>query len=161
MEGKDMAPKMHPPTHRVGAFAIVTDDRGRVLISRRIDSGWYNLPGGGVEPHESVPEGLIREVQEETGLEVEIGRMVGLYSKPQKHEVVLTFAASVVGGTLQPSDEADVHEWVAVDQLATRNILPKHLERIEDALRDEPGVIVKDQREPSMWAREAEEKGGM
>jgi len=152
---------MHAPTHRVGAFAIITDDKGRVLISRRVDSGWYNLPGGGVEPHEAVPEGVVREVREETGLHVEVGRMVGLYSKPQKHEVVLTFTARVVGGTMQPSDEADFHEWVAPDELPTRNILPKHLERIEDALRNEPGVIVKDQRTPSQWAREAEETGGM
>lgn len=156
-----MAPNMHEPTHRVGAFAIITDDRGHILISRRTDSGWYNLPGGGVEPHESVPEGLVREVREETGLKIEVGRMVGLYSKPQKHEVVLTFAARVTGGSLQGSDEADLHEWIASDDLATRNILPKHLERIEDALRNEPGVIVKDQRQPSHWAREAEEKGGM
>ncbi len=156
-----MPPKMHDPTHRVGAFAIIVDDEGRVLISRRTDSGWYNLPGGGVEPHEAVPEGLVREVREETGLEVEVGRMVGLYSKPQKHEVVLTFAARVVGGTMQPSDEADFHEWVAPGELGTRNILPKHLERIEDALRNESGVLVKDQRQPSQWAREAEETGGM
>lgn len=156
-----MPPKMHEPTHRVGAFAIITDDEGRVLISRRTDSGWYNLPGGGVEPHESVPEGLVREVREETGLEVEVGRMVGLYNKPQKHEVVLTFAARVVGGTMQPSNEADLHEWVALNELGTRNILPKHLERIEDALRGEGGVLVKDQRQPSQWAREAEETGGM
>ena len=156
-----MAPKLHAPTHRVGAFAIIMDEEGRVLISRRTDSGWYNLPGGGVEPHEAVPEGVVREVREETGLEVDLGRMVGLYSKPQKHEVVLTFMAHVVGGEMQPSDEADLHEWVAPDQLGTRNILPKHLERIEDALRNEPGVIVKDQRQPSQHAREAEETGGM
>jgi ADP-ribose pyrophosphatase YjhB (NUDIX family) len=156
-----MVAKLHEPTHRVGAFAIIMDNEGRVLISRRTDSGWYNLPGGGVEPHEAVPEGVVREVREETGLEVEVGRMIGVYSKPQKHEVVLTFLARVVGGDMQPSDEADLHEWVAPDQLGTRNILPKHLERIEDALRNEPGVIVKDQRQPSQQAREAEEAGGM
>lgn len=153
----------HSPTHRVGAFAIIRDDQGRVLISRRSDSGWYNLPGGGVEPHEGVPEGLIREVREETGLEVTVGRLIGLYSKPQKHEVVLTFEAEVQGGTLQSSDEADHHEWVAPDALAQHKILPKHLERIHDALRAEPAAIVKDQRQPSTreTAREAEEIGGM
>lgn len=156
-----MADKIHDPTHRVGAFAIIRDDQGRVLISRRVDSGWFNLPGGGVEPHESAPEGLVREVREETGLEVEAGRLIGLYSKPQKHEIVLTFEAHVTGGSLQPSDEADQHEWVTPDELEQRQILPKHLERIQDALRDEPGAIVKDQRKPSLRAREAEEIGGM
>jgi 8-oxo-dGTP diphosphatase len=154
---------IHPPTHRVGAFVIIRDDEGRVLVSRRADSGWYNLPGGGVEPDESVPEGLIREVREETGLEIEVGRLVGLYSKPQKHEVVLTFEARVVGGALRPSEEADRHEWVSPAKIEQVKLLPKHLERIQDALRGEAGAIVKDQRQPSQWesAREAEEIGGM
>lgn len=153
----------HPPTHRVGAFAIIRDDDGRVLISRRSDSGWFNLPGGGVESHESAPEGLVREVREETGLEVAIGRLIGLYAKPQKHEMVLTFEARVTGGTLQPSDEADLHEWVTPDLLSEWQVLPKHLERIQDALRAEPAAIVKDQRQPSTRepARKAEEIGGM
>ena len=153
----------HPPTHRVGAFAIIRDDAGRVLISRRTDSGWYNLPGGGVEPHESAPEGLIREVREETGLDVAVERLVGLYSKPQKHEIVLTFAAHVVGGSLQASDEADHHEWVMPHALHGFQVLPKHLERIQDALRDEAAAVVKEQRAPSQrdGAKTAEEIGGM
>ena len=137
-------------THRVGAFAIIRDQRGRILVSRRLDGGWYNLPGGGVEPHESVPDALLREVREETGLEVEIGHLVGLYSKPQKREVVLTFEAHVVGGRLRPSDEADLHEWIEPDGLEQRPIMPKHLERIQDALRGEAGAIVKDQRQPTV-----------
>lgn len=153
----------HSPTHRVGAFAIIRDDNGRVLISRRADSGWYNLPGGGVEPDESVPEGLLREVREETGLAIEVGRLVGLYSKPQKHEVVLTFEARVVGGRLQSSEEADLHKWVAPEEVEQVKLLPKHLERIQDALRGEASAVVKDQRQPSQReeAREAEEIGGM
>jgi 8-oxo-dGTP diphosphatase len=155
--------KIHLPTHRVGAFAIIRDDDGNVLVSRRSDSGWYNLPGGGVEPNESVTEGLVREVREETGLEVEIGRLVGLYSKPQKHEVVLTFEARVVNGEPLPSDEADFHRWASPDEIEQIRLLPKHLERIQDALRSEPAAIIKDQRQPSLQdsAREAEEVGGM
>lgn len=158
-----MAESMHNPTHRVGAFAVIRDKEGRVLISRRSDSGWYNLPGGGVEPHESVSEGLVREVREETNLDVEVGRLVGVYSKPQKHEVVLVFEARVSGGELGPSDEADHHEWVAVDDLQRYDVLPKHLERIHDTLRGEAAAVVRDQRQPSTRepARQAEETGGM
>ncbi len=156
-----MAQQRHQPTHRVGAFAVIFDDEGRVLVSRRVDSGWFNLPGGGVEPHESVTEGLIREVREECGLDVEVGRLVGVYSKPQKHEVVLVFRARVTGGTLAPSDEADYHDWVPPHELERVKLLPKHLERVQDALRDEPGAVIKDQREPSLHAAEAEQIGGM
>ena len=156
-----MAEPTHEPTHRVGAFAIITDDVGRILVSRRTDSGWFNLPGGGVEPDETVAEGLIREVREETGLEVEIGPLVGVYSKPQKHELVLAFRARVSGGTLVPSDEADYHTWVEASALDTVKLLPKHHERIDDALRNEPGAIIRDQREPSLLAADAEQIGGM
>lgn len=158
-----MSVKRHDPTHRVGAFAVIRDADGRVLISRRVDSGWYNLPGGGVEPHESAPEGVIREVREETGLEVSVGRLIGLYSKPQKHEMVLVFEARVIGGEMKPSDEADQHDWARPDELNRFSILPKHLERIHDALRNEAAAIVKDQRAPSTRepARQAEETGGM
>ncbi len=156
-----MAEKQHKPTHRVGAFAIIVDDGGKILVSRRSDSGWFNLPGGGVEPHESVPEGLIREVREETGLEVDIGRLVGVYSKPQKHELVLTFQATIIGGELMTSDEADYHSWVAAEELDSVKLLPKHRERIEDALRNEPAAVVKDQRDPSVRAADAEAIGGM
>lgn len=155
-----MTAKINPPTHRVGAFAVIFDDAGKVLISRRVDNGWFNLPGGGVEPDETVTEGLIREVREETGLEAEIGRLIGVYSKPQKHEIVLTLQARVIGGELVPSDEADLHIWVAPDELDGVKLLPKHRERIEDALRGEP-CVVKDQREPSLLAAEAEQIGGM
>ncbi len=151
----------HKPTHRVGAFAVIFDDEGRVLVSRRVDSGWFNLPGGGVEPDESMPEGLMREVREETGLEVEVGRLVGVYSKPQKHELVLVFRAKVTGGSMVPSDEADYHTWVTPAELDGVKLLPKHRERIDDALRDEQAAVVKDQREPSVAAAGAEQIGGM
>lgn len=156
-----MASPTHEPSHRVGAFAIIFDDADRILVSRRTDSGWFNLPGGGVNPDESVTEGLIREIREETGLEVELGRLVGIYSKPQKHEVVLTFCARANGGTLVPSDEADYHAWVAASDLDTVKLLPKHRERIDDALLNQPEAIIKDQRQPSLLASAAEETGGM
>jgi ADP-ribose pyrophosphatase YjhB (NUDIX family) len=156
-----MAHRKHAPTHRVGAFAIIFDDVERVLVSRRTDSGWFNLPGGGVESDESVTEGLIREVREETGLEVELGRLVGIYSKPQKHEIVLTFRARVTGGTLVPSDEADYHTWITPSELAMVKLLPKHRERIEDALLNQLDTIIKDQREPSLLASDVEQIGGM
>jgi 8-oxo-dGTP diphosphatase len=140
--------KKHDPTHRVGAFAVIFDDSGRVLLSRRVDSGWWNLPGGGVEPWESVSEGVVREVREETGLEVEAGRLIGVYSKPQKHEVVVVFECQIKGGTITSTEEADHHEWFAPDALPTENFLPKHRERVDDALKRQSAAVIKDQRQP-------------
>ena len=67
---------------RVAVNAVI-EREGRVLLARRRDSGWWNLPGGGVEPGESVAEGLRREMLEEIGVEVEIVRLTGVYSKPR------------------------------------------------------------------------------
>lgn len=153
--------KKHEPSHRVGAFAVIFDDQRRALISRRVDNGYYNLPGGGVDPDESVTEGLVREIREETGLEAEAGRLIGVYSKPQKHEIVLVFEAHIVSGSPQPSDEADDHRWVARDELDQVQLLPKHRERLEDAYRDEPQAVIKDQRDPSVASLKAEPEGGM
>lgn len=140
--------KIHEPTHRIGAFAVISDSAGQVLLSRRSDSGWWNLPGGGVEPHESATEGVVREVLEETGLDVTVSRLVGVYSKPQKHEIVLVFACQVVGGSLEPSEEAEEHRWFSPDMLPQEHFLPKHRERLEDALRHEAAAVIRDQRQP-------------
>lgn len=148
----------HPPTHRVGAFAVIRDAAGRVLLSRRADSGWWNLPGGGVEPHESATEGVIREVREETGLDVGAGRLIGVYSKPQKHEIVLVFECHVKGGTIISTDEADHHEWFAPDALPAEKFLPKHRERVEDALLNQAAAVIKDQRQPPVGG---EKRSGM
>src|SRR5579859_1351192 len=90
---------------RVAVSALIFEN-GHVLLAHRRDIDWWNLPGGGMESGETVDEALRREVYEETGLEVEIEQLVGVYSKPQKQEVVLAFRCRVIGGTLQPTEEA-------------------------------------------------------
>ncbi len=148
--------KMHAPTHRVSAFAVIFDDQRRVLVSRRPDNGYYNLPGGGVEPHESVTEGLVRELREETSLQVCAGRLVGVYSKPQKHEIVLVFEATIVGGALQTSSEAEEHRWLSAAELDAAELLPKHRDRIRDALAQLPHAVIADQRSASVASLRAE-----
>src|SRR6266567_6257010 len=88
------------PIFRIGVFALIFDDQGRVLLGHRRDIDWWNLPGGGMEAGETVDEAMIREVREETGLQVRVEQLVGVYSKPQKQEVVLTFRCAVIGGTI-------------------------------------------------------------
>src|SRR5437773_5294482 len=76
---------------RVGVSALIFNENQEVLLALRRDIDWWNLPGGGMEIGETVTETLIREVLEETGLEVAVDDLVGVYSKPQKREVVLSF----------------------------------------------------------------------
>ena len=66
-----------------GASALIFDQStGNVLLTRRQDNGRWCLPGGGMDPGESAAEACIREVFEETGLEVKVKRLVGIYTSP-------------------------------------------------------------------------------
>src|SRR5206468_2417151 len=82
---------------RIGVNALIFDE-GHILLAHRRDIDWWNLPGGGMEVGETVDEAVRREVYEETGLEVEVGQLVGVYSKPQKQEIVLTLRCRVTAG---------------------------------------------------------------
>lgn len=131
---------------RVGAFAIIERD-GHYLLARRRDIGWWNLAGGGMEYGETVEEALRREVREEVGVDVEIERVVGIYSKPQKSEVVMTFLAHLAdsGATPGTSDEVSEVAWFAPDDLPDK-LLPKHRQRLEDALLDATHTLLRTQR---------------
>lgn len=129
---------------RIAVSALIFDS-GRVLLAHRRDIDWWNLPGGGLELGETVDEAVRREVQEETGLEVEVESLVGVYSKPQKQEIVLTFRCHVIGGTLVATEETRTSAYFAPNELPS-NTLPKHRQRIEDALLNQQSTIIRAQR---------------
>ncbi len=133
---------------RIGVNALIFDE-GRVLLAHRRDIDWWNLPGGGMEIGETVEEAIRREVREETGLEAQVERLVGVYSKPQKQEVVLTFRCRVTGGALQATEESRACSYFSPDALP-RNTLPKHRERIMDALLNQEAAVLRNQRRSSI-----------
>ncbi|WP_330330774.1 NUDIX domain-containing protein [Streptomyces sp. NBC_00536] len=115
----------------VAASAVVTDDRGRILLQRRRDNDLWALPGGGMDMGDSLPGTAVREVKEETGLDVEITGLVGTYTDPRhiieysdgevRRQFNVCFTARVVGGTLTISDESTELRFVeaaALDSLA-------------------------------------------
>jgi len=128
---------------RIGVSALIFQE-GRVLLAHRRDIDWWNLPGGGMELGETVEETLYREVREETGLDVEIEQLVGVYSKPQKREVVLSFRCRITGGELTETEESRECRFFAPDHMP-RNTLPKHRQRVEDALLNQPHAIIRNQ----------------
>jgi ADP-ribose pyrophosphatase YjhB (NUDIX family) len=135
---------------RVAVNAVIERD-GRVLLARRRDIGWWNLPGGGVEPGESITEGLQRELREEIGAEAEIVRLAGVYSKPQKSEVVLVFLCRLPTdheSALRTTEEVSELGWFAASELPP-DTLPKHRQRVADALSGQPEAILRDQRTPT------------
>jgi len=130
---------------RIAVFAIILDEEQRVLLCHRRDHDLWNLPGGGLEAGEAPWQGVIREVQEETGLTVEVDRLAGVYSKPEVDQLVLSFVCTVVGGRQMCTEEADRVEFFGPTSLP-RNTIPKQAERIHDALGHPDRVIMKEQR---------------
>jgi 8-oxo-dGTP diphosphatase len=127
----------------IGVFAPVLDETGRVLLVHRTDCDWWCQPGGGMESGEMPWEGVVRETREETGVEVAVERLVGVYSwAPRRDEVILGFVCRVVGGQRATSDESDDVCFFAPDELPA-NTFPEHVHRIRDALRDQPETLLK------------------
>ncbi|MEV0847588.1 NUDIX domain-containing protein [Streptomyces sp. NPDC049954] len=127
------APPPRPNSLVVAASAFVGDARGRALVQRRADSGLWALPGGAMEPDESLPDAAVREVREETGFDVEIAGLVGTYTDPRhiiayddgevRRQFDVCFRARVLGGTLTASDESTDVRFVNPEQIAA---LPMH-----------------------------------
>jgi mutator protein MutT len=130
--------------YRIACSAII-ERGGEYLMARRRDIGWWNLPGGGLEVGETVEQGVAREVREEVGIEIRIVRLVGVYSKPQKSEVVLTFLCKPADDT-EPTTSDEVSEvgWFAANALP-EHTLPKHRQRVFDAALAQPEAILRAQ----------------
>ena len=133
--------------------AFIADGEGRVLLGRRADSGEWGLPGGSVEIGETVTEAIVREVREETGLEVEAGRLIGVYSDPKwqavlypdgraVHYVTTFLECRVKGGRLRISAETLELRHVHPEHLPPDTV-PQHIIRIRDAIRRLPSAVVR------------------
>jgi ADP-ribose pyrophosphatase YjhB (NUDIX family) len=129
---------------RPGVAAVIFE-AGRVLLQRRDDTGRWGLPGGGVEPGESVSQAVMREVREETGLEVEPLRLIGVYSDPVHHQIMtypdgnvihyvsVVFECVVRRGTLTCNEESLELGWFDPEALPP-DMMSISTIRIRDAL---------------------------
>lgn len=122
---------MPKQTFTIGVFALIKDEQNRVLLALRTDRNWWNLPGGSLEAGEAPWEGVVREVREETGLDVSVQRLLGVYSKIDKNDLVLSFECQVLGGELTLNDEAADLKYFSVNELPEK-LYRNHQERIED-----------------------------
>jgi ADP-ribose pyrophosphatase YjhB (NUDIX family) len=138
---------------RLGCSAAIFDARGRILLTRRSDNGQWCLPGGRMESGESAAEACEREVFEETGLNVRVKRLVGVYSHPDQlvvypdgkkaHIVALHFEAENIGGQLGLSNETTDFGYFTLEQIEGLEMLGRHKERILDTFENHPEALIK------------------
>ena len=138
---------------RLGCSASLFDTQGRILLTKRADNGQWCLPGGAVDPGESVAEACEREVFEETGLTVRVKRLVGVYSHPDQlviypdgnkiQAVALHFEVEWIGGEAALSSETTDFGYFTRDELEKLEFLGRHKERILDSLTDARETVIK------------------
>lgn len=106
----------------VGVAVVLLDDQGRLLLARRSRSyaGLWCIPCGYVEWDEDVRDAAVREIEEETGLQVELGDVFAVHSNfhdANQHTVGIWFRGTVAGGELAPADDVDQVGFYDVDDL--------------------------------------------
>ncbi|GAA3843104.1 NUDIX hydrolase [Amycolatopsis tucumanensis] len=118
----------------VAVSAFTVNERGELLMIRRTDNDLYALPGGNLELGETLSQALVREVQEETGVDVEVVELIGVYSNPRhviayddgevRQEFSICFRARPTGGDLRTSSESKEVHWVPRERIADLNVHP-------------------------------------
>ncbi len=137
------------PVWLVYATALIVNEAGSILLQDRVDLEIWGLPGGVMEPGESLLQALHREVREETGLTIHVERLIGLYTSPEftvrypngdiVHPVTACFLARPSGGLLRPDGrESRALQWFPIDELPP---LPRwYAAMVADYRRQDPAA---------------------
>ncbi|MDU2266661.1 NUDIX hydrolase [Clostridium celatum] len=141
------------PTHIVAAGALVTNQKNEVLLVKNPHRGW-EFPGGQIENGEDLIQGVSREVFEESGIEIKVDKLVGVYSNTKSYigwdnktfvptKVIFDFLATAIGGSLKISEESVEVGWfdrdVVLDMISEEWIV----DRMKDMLEFDGQLIYK------------------
>jgi ADP-ribose pyrophosphatase YjhB (NUDIX family) len=139
------APKANSIVVAVSVFVV--DELDRVLLIRRTDNGLWAIPGGAQEVGEYLKETAVRETREESGIQVEVTGVIGLYSNPNhvmaytdgevRQQFSICFRASYLSGEPTPSDESSQVRWTPRDELDGLQIHPSMRLRIDHGYANE------------------------
>ena len=130
----------------LGVGALIFDEHARILLverGREPLKGWWSLPGGAVETGERLESAIIREVLEETGLEVDVDRMFEIFERimpdaegrPEYHYVLIDYICRIRGGVLRAGDDAGAVRWATEQELASLRLTEGTLGVVERACR--------------------------
>lgn len=143
------APKPNRPL-TPGACAVVINESNEILLHKRSDmKNLWSLPGGVMKVGESISQCCIREIQEEMGLEVEINKMIGIYSSPKCifawsdgsvfQSFVVAFLCEISGDNFTKiilNDESDDYGWFGKEEMMKLETLPYVKEIVEKSFSE-------------------------
>ncbi|VWX38706.1 NUDIX hydrolase [Exiguobacterium oxidotolerans] len=124
------------PKHSLSAGAVVLDDHGKILLIKGPERGW-EFPGGVIELGETIEDGIIREVKEESGIDIEVTRFCGIYQNISQHVCATCWLAKAVGGTLQTSSESLEVGFFSLEEVLDMVTWSNFSERILKILNEE------------------------
>lgn len=134
------------PRHSVSVGAAIVGDDGRILAIQRRDNAHWEPPGGVLELGEDIEHGLRREVEEETGYQVEPDSLTGVYKNMKIGVVALVFRCRITGGRAHTSDETSQLRWMTPEEIIA-NMDEAYAVRMLDALTvGQPAVRAHDGR---------------
>jgi ADP-ribose pyrophosphatase YjhB (NUDIX family) len=140
----------------VGCSAAVFDKtRERILLICRADNGKWAVPGGYMESGENFHEACAREVYEETGLRVEVKRLISIYTNPHLlleypdgnrwQLVVLHFETQVLDGELTPSNESPSLSYYSLAESKNLEMNPLDHLRVADSFANQDSVLIRNE----------------
>lgn len=118
--------------------AVVTDEQGRLLVIQRghdPGAGLWSIPGGRIEPGETDAQALVRELLEETNMQVKVGKLIGRVQRPGLGGAIIDirdYAATVTGGTLRAGDDAADARWVTAAELGCLEVTEGLIEALTE-----------------------------
>ncbi len=134
------------------ASAVVTNDEGKILLQRRSDNDLWALPGGAMEVGEAIKETVVREVKEETGLDVQPEYVIGIYTNPHhviafsdgevRQQFSICFSCTLLDGSIQVSEESTQVAFFAPSEIEHLTMHPSIRLRIQHYLEHRSRPVV-------------------
>jgi 8-oxo-dGTP diphosphatase len=145
--------RRYPPRPVVGVGALIFQESRILLVERGRHplKGQWSLPGGAVETGESLEQAIVREVREETGLDVHPMQVGVIFERilrdvegaPEYHYVLIDYICKVIGGSLCAGDDSCNAKWFEISSLEQLNITEGTLAVIHEVHRNGPSLTVR------------------
>ena len=129
--------------HSVSVAGVIIDGADRTLLIQRRDNAHWEPPGGILERDERITDGLVRELKEETGLNVEPIALTGVYKNMRHGIIALVFRCRAIDGTLRTNPEVTAFHWASKEEVA-QMVSEAFAIRIYDAYRGDAQVPIRE-----------------